>query len=149
MLRLLEKSADERDLAGQEQAGGGRKDVGDALRRRVRPMRGAEGVVDVLIEAGCELLREGGVVLLLLRVEPEVLQQEDLAGLEGVDLRANRVTDAVRGQLDRDAEKLGEPPGDGCQGEPGRTSPWDDRGDCTPPPRHRRRGAPGSSARTP
>ncbi len=43
--------------------------------RGVGPVRGAEGVVDIGVEAVDETVHEGGVVALLPRVEAEVLEQ--------------------------------------------------------------------------
>ena len=53
----------------------------DAFGRGVGPVRGAERVVDVDIRERGKRLREAAVVLLFLRVKPEVLEQHDLAAL--------------------------------------------------------------------
>ena len=48
----------------------------------MRAVRGAERVVDVQVVAARELLRERSVVLLFLRMEPHVLEQDHLAGTQ-------------------------------------------------------------------
>ena len=75
----------------------------------MRPVCGPEGVIHVEVRQRRELRREGRVVLLLLRVEPQVLEQDDL--VVRMRLRhgcARRFADAVGGKNDRAPEQLGE-----------------------------------------
>ncbi len=75
---LLEHAAEMLELGGHQQARRGFLHVpDDAFRRRVRPMRRSERVVDVDVREIGELLREGGVVLFFLRVEAQILEQHD------------------------------------------------------------------------
>ncbi len=84
-LGILEESRQGLDLGLHQQAGVGRQELGDADRRGMRPVGGPEGVVDVQVGVGGQGLGEGGVVLLLLDVEAEVLEQEGLARPEPLD----------------------------------------------------------------
>ena len=59
-----------------------RDEVGDAFGGGVGAVGAAEGVVDVDVAEGGELLGEGGVVGLLFGMEAEVFEQQGLAGLE-------------------------------------------------------------------
>ena len=77
---MLEHAAEVLDFRRHQQPGGRLLDVmDDALGRRVRAMRRAEGVVDVDVGERRELARERRVVLLFLGVEPQVLEQDDAA----------------------------------------------------------------------
>ena len=71
-------------------------------------MRAAEGIVDVDVAQRGELLGEGGIVGLFLRVEAEVLQQQGLAGFELLRHLERNVADAVgrEGNVFRDVENL-------------------------------------------
>ena len=61
------------------------RSVGDPDGRGVGTVGRPERVVDVDVRVGRELGRERRVVLLLLRVEAEVLEEDDLAGPEPLD----------------------------------------------------------------
>ncbi len=77
------------------------------LHRRVRPVRGSERVIHVEVRQRRQLRRERRIVLLLLGVEPQVLQQHDL--LVCVRLRhgrARRFADAVGGEDHRAPDQL-------------------------------------------
>ena len=63
-------------------------------------MGAAEGVVDVDVAEGGELLGEGGVVGLLFGVEAEVFEQQGLAGLEVGGHLDGDLADAVGGEGD-------------------------------------------------
>ena len=67
-----------RRAAGRRRPGG---EPGDAVGRRFRAMRGAEGVVDVDVAQRGQLARELVAVLLLALVDAAVLEQHHLAGL--------------------------------------------------------------------
>ncbi len=83
--RVLEQAREVADLALHEQAGVGRQELGHADGRGVGAVGRAEGVVDVDVAVARQRRRELRVVGLLLVVEAEVLEQQQLAGLEAVD----------------------------------------------------------------
>ena len=64
-------------------------------------MRHREGIHHETIGQPAETGSEVGVVLLLARIEPEVLQEYHLAGRQGVDLFFNSGPDTVVQALDR------------------------------------------------
>ena len=72
--------------------------------RGVRPVGGAEGVVDIVREGRRQLRGEFGIIGLLARVEAEVLQQQEGAGLGVGDGRIEAVLD----KTNRAPEGLGE-----------------------------------------
>ena len=74
-----------RDLLLHQEAGVGRAELRDPDGRGVRAVRGPEGVVHVDVAVGGERLGELRVVLLLLRVEAEVLEEQHLAVAEAPD----------------------------------------------------------------
>ena len=76
-------------------------------------MRGGERVVHVAVREGGELPGERVVVLLLLGMEPEILEEEDLARPERARARGGLRPDAVGGELDGVAEQCPEALGDG------------------------------------
>ncbi len=67
-------------------------------------MGGAEGVVDIVREGGRQLRGEIGIIGLLARVEAEILQQQEGAGLGVGDGRIETVLDKTH----RTPEGLGE-----------------------------------------
>ena len=95
------------DLLLHEVAGGlDGNEIGDADDRGVGPVARAEGVVDEDVDVLGQLAGEPGVVLLLLLVEPDVLEQEHFAvaqePLEPPDLVADDIgshDDLVRNEL--------------------------------------------------
>ena len=110
--RRDEDSAESGQLALHEQAGRRRLQVAsDRGNRRVGPVRRGEGVIDVAVGELGELPGETIVVLLLFRMEPKVLQEEQLTGLEGLGLRERLGSHAVRGQRHGALEQIGEPLG--------------------------------------
>ena len=84
-LGRLEQLGQHLDLAFHEQARVGRQELGDPDRRGMRPMGRAECVVDVDIGVGSQRGGEPRIVLLFLRVEAQVLQEEHLAGTQPLD----------------------------------------------------------------
>ena len=125
-IRVVQRLAEVGDLGGHQQAGRGHRHVrDDALGRGVGAVRRAERVVDVDVDALGELLGEAGVVLLLFRVEAQVLEQHDAGRAGGGDCRA----DAVVGEGDGRAQELGQPRRDRPQAQLGvRARPWGGRG---------------------
>src|SRR5260221_3625445 len=78
----------------------------DALGRGVRAVRRAERVIHVRVEAVRERPRERGIVRLLFRMEPDVLEHEDVAWLERTDLLGDLRPDAVVREWHPYAEQL-------------------------------------------
>ena len=64
-------------------------------------MRGSESVVDVNVTQAGQLLREVVVVLLFLRMEAKVLEQQHVAIRQRGDLRLRWFADTVVGKRDR------------------------------------------------
>ena len=80
---------------------------------------GAEGVEDEDVAVGSEGLGDLGVVLLLALVEADVLEDEDVAGLEGVDGLLGLLAVGVLDELHVEAGELSELLGGGAQGKLG------------------------------
>ena len=72
-------------------------------------MGGPERVVDVDVRVGGQRGRELGVVLLLGRVEPEVLEEQQLARPEPVDRVLRADPEGIPGDRHVPAEQLGQP----------------------------------------
>ena len=106
--RLAEQAAEDLELLGHEQAGHRGQIVRDPLGGGVRTVSRAEGVVDVDVAERRQLLGEAGIVAGLLRVEAEVLEQEDVPRAKGGRRLRGRGADAVVRGRDRAAEQLGE-----------------------------------------
>ena len=75
--RVLEDPAQHLDLPGEAQPGRARQELRRPDDGGVGAVGGAEGLVDVGVEALDEPLHEGGVVRLLARVEAQVLHEPD------------------------------------------------------------------------
>ena len=116
---VLEERSHELDLLLDQEAGIAGQIVGDTLRGGVGAVGRAEGVVAIDVAVAGKGLGELGVVALLFLVEPDVLQEEDLTRLEGLDLGLDLASDDIGGELDGDAEQLLELLGDGGHGEVG------------------------------
>jgi hypothetical protein len=117
---ILEDAGQRLDLALQQQPGRALLHVvGDALRRRVRPVRRPEGVVDVDVAEPRVRARELGVVARLARLVADVLEHEHVARCEvlgeGLDLRPH---DRRRQRHVRPGQ-LGQAVGRGSQGQLG------------------------------
>ena len=98
-------------LLHQQPRRGPLHEMRDGLHRRVRAVRGAERVVHVAIGELGELLREGGIVLLFLRMKAEVLEQHELSVARAVRLRhraARLAADAVGREEHRPLEEIRE-----------------------------------------
>ncbi len=107
-----DSSARERNsisFCDQEAGGGLAHRLRDGDHGGVGPVAGAEGVVDVEVAERGDLRGEGGVALLLLGVEAEVLEEDDFAGLQRGAGLGDRRADAVGQEADRLAQQLGEP----------------------------------------
>ena len=98
----LEQPPGDRGATAREHQLGQRRDA------RVRAVRRAEGVVHVGVGELGEAPREGGVVRLLARVEPQVLEHHD--GIAGQRL-GHRVREPGHGPAEELLEPLGGPTG--------------------------------------
>ena len=86
------------ELALEQEAGVGRKQVRDPLGRGVRTMRRSERVVHVQVGLGGKLLRQCGVVRRLARVEPRVLEHTHaIVGSEQLEQPLGDRRDRIRG----------------------------------------------------
>src|ERR1019366_8578130 len=116
LLRRRDDLAERSDLLLEEK---GAAPIAEQLREpvhaRVRAMDRAERVVDIDVGELRQLAAEGLVVLLLFRMEAEVLEQTDAAAAKVVDDLLGRVADAVLGERHVLAEELGEPGGRGLE----------------------------------
>ncbi len=92
-----------------------REHLGHAIDRRVRAVRGTEGIVHVHVTEVLELFAERLFVLLLAGVISEVLQQTDLAVLQRANDLLGFVADTVGGEGHGRTEMLGQPFGNGLQ----------------------------------
>ena len=110
-VRPLEYLPEILDFRGHEQPRGRLFDlVHDPFGRGMRAVRRSKGVVHVHIGEIGQLPGEAGIVLLFLRVEPEVLQEDDLvAAARPLDGGRGSLADRVLSELDRLPEKLREP----------------------------------------
>ena len=63
-------------------------------------MSSTEGIVDIEVSVGGELLRKLGDILLLLGIEADVLEEKNLAILHRGNCLLNLLTDAVISLLD-------------------------------------------------
>lgn len=82
-------------------------------------MGGAEGIENEDVTIGSELLGDLGIVLLLTLVETDVLENEDLARLDGGNGLGGLLTIRVSNKSNVKARELGELLGDRLEGELG------------------------------
>ena len=117
--RVPERQAQRLELRLQQRTGrGARKAAGAGVHRGVRPVGGPEGVVHVLVPVGRQRRRELGCVPRFSRVEPQVLEQNDLSRPEFGRIRA-RIPSRPRLEADRVTQELLEPLRDGAEAERG------------------------------
>ncbi len=95
------------ELGLHQAARRGRQAVGEPLGRGVSSMRRRKGVVDVDVAQGRELVDEACLVLLFFLVEAEVLEQQHVAVLERTHGILGGDADAVVGEGDGLADRLG------------------------------------------
>ena len=115
--RLAQESGEGVHLALHEQPRHGGQEVGDALRRGVRAVGRAEGVVHVEVGEARERLRERRIVGLLGGVEAQVLEQQQVAGTQLVDRHLDARAERVARHPDRPSEELAQPLGDRAQAQ--------------------------------
>ena len=102
----------------EKESGDGRGQISsDTLSGAVGAVSSAEGVVDEDVGVGSKLLCEGLVVLLLLRVETNILEENDISLLHGSYGSGDGLTDAVRHKSHRLAKELCKTRGDGGKRE--------------------------------
>src|ERR1700693_4054061 len=87
-------------------------------------MGGAKCVVDVQLAECRKPARKLGIVCLLLWMEPDVLEEQNLAGLQPTDCTARRLAHAILGKEDLPVELFRESRRHGTQGERGLDSLW-------------------------
>ena len=105
--RRLQERAEMLQLLRHQHPGGGIRHVAHhADRRRVGPVRGAEGVVDVGVARGRQGSRERGVVGLFAGVEAQVLEQHHAAGTGLGQRGGHRLADRLGREDHRAAEQL-------------------------------------------
>jgi hypothetical protein len=97
----------------------GRQVGGRAHHGALGAVRGAEGVEHEDVAVGGELLRDLGVVLLLALVEADVLEHQDVAGLDAGDGLLGLLAVGVVDELHVIAGELGELVGGGLERELG------------------------------
>ena len=109
---LLEDLLQRAHLGFEQPPGGARQHVRDALGRGLRPVGGAEGVVDVEVRELGKAAGEGRVVGFLAGLETDVLEQQDVPVGEPL-ARAPRLLAADAGrELHARAGQLRQPAGD-------------------------------------
>src|SRR5690349_20513960 len=69
-------------------------------------VRSTEGIIDIEIAERGQLLRKGWIVLLFLRVEAQVFQQQDLARLQRSGLRFDLRPDTIGCHQNRSAQQF-------------------------------------------
>ena len=109
MLGGFHGAAHNTDLIFDEETAHRRQIIGHPGGRGVGPMGRAEGIVDEDLGHGGKLFGKGGVILLLLGAEADVLQQHDLAGLERRGHGLGQRADDVLGQRDVHVQKFPQP----------------------------------------
>ncbi len=109
-LRRVEHPAQVFDLLLHEETGGGRQVLGHAAHGDVLVLHGAEGVIHVEVAQSGQLAREPVgdllVLLLFLRMEPQVLQQHDVPRLHLSHCALHLRSDAVLHHRNLLAEQL-------------------------------------------
>ena len=101
-----EQSTENLDLACQQPTRGRRQHERRSDDRRVRPVRGAERVVDVDVAQLGQVRGERRIVRFLAGVEAQVLDQHHPAGLEGLRPAQRLEAGDLGRQRDSDAEQL-------------------------------------------
>ena len=118
-LGLGEDTGEGVDLLLKQEAGDGGQVSGGAHDGTLGAMSGAEGIEDEDVAIGGEGLGDLGVVLLLALVEADVLENQDLAGLDRGNGLSGLLAIGVGDEGDVQAGELGKLGGDGLEGELG------------------------------
>jgi hypothetical protein len=114
-LGVLEQLREHRELALHQQPGICRQELGDADGTGMRPMGGPERVVHIQVGVRREGRGESRVVRLLLRVEPQVLEQDDLAGAHPLECVFGADAEGIACDRHVAAQQLGQPLADRAQ----------------------------------
>ena len=107
-LWIVQRLAHDLQLLGHQQAGHGGQEGRHTGGGGVGAVHGAEGVGHIQLRHGGQLLGEGGIVLLLADVEAQVLQQHDLAALQGRGLGLGVLAHDIPGENDLLAQQFTE-----------------------------------------
>ena len=118
-LRISENAGQRVDLLLEQEASDGRQVSGGAHDGTLGAVGGAEGIENEDVTIGSELLGDLGIVLLLTLVETDVLENEDLARLDGGNGLGGLLAIRVGNKSNVKARELGEFLGDGLEGELG------------------------------
>ncbi len=118
------------DLLLEQEAGDGRQVSGGAHDGTLGAVSGAEGIENEDVTIGSELLGDLGIVLLLTLVKTDVLENENLARLDGGDSLGSLLAVGVGDKGNVETRELSELLGDGLEGQlrAGSRCPRDDRG---------------------
>ena len=107
------------DLLLEQEAGDGRQVSGGAHDGTLGAVSGAEGIENEDVTIGSELLGDLGIVLLLTLIEADVLENEDLARLDGGNSLSSLLAVGVGDKGNVETRELGELLGDRLKGELG------------------------------
>ena len=118
-LGLGEDAGQRVDLLLEQEASDGRQVSGGAHDGTLGAVGGAEGIENEDVTIGSELLGDLGIVLLLTLIEADVLENEDLARLDGGNGLGGLLTIRVGNKSNVKARELGELLGDRLEGELG------------------------------
>ena len=106
--RPIEQRGQGGHLPLEQETGHARQEVGDPLGRGVRAMGGTKGIVDVQVGHVGQRLGESRVVRLLLRVEAQVLEEQQVPGAQLVDRHLHARPERVTGHPHRAPQQGGE-----------------------------------------
>jgi hypothetical protein len=106
--RLVEYSPEHDELLLEEQPGVRREQVRDAFGRRVCAVGRPERIVHIDVEARGKLLCKGRIVPLFLRMEADVLEHDEIAGLQRADCLFDIGPNRLAEKRHRLADELGE-----------------------------------------
>ena len=118
-LGLGEDAGQRVDLLLEQEAGDGRQVSGGAHDGTLGAVCGAEGIENEDVTIGSELLGDLGIVLLLTLVKTDVLENEDLARLDGGDSLGGLLAIRVGNKSNVKARELSELLGDRLEGKLG------------------------------
>ena len=118
-LGLGEDAGQRVDLLLEQEAGDGRQVSGGAHDGTLGAVSGAEGIENEDVTIGSELLGDLGIVLLLTLVKTDVLENEDLARLDGSDSLSSLLAVGVGDKGNVETRELSELLGDGLEGQLG------------------------------
>ena len=118
-LGLGEDAGQRVDLLLEQEAGDGRQVSGGAHDGTLGAVSGAEGIENEDVTIGSELLGDLGIVLLLTLIEADVLENEDLARLDGGNSLSSLLAVGVGDKGNVETRELSELLGDRLEGQLG------------------------------